>query len=365
MSRTRIAFTVINDLTSDQRMERICTTLSSAGYEVTLVGRGLPHSLPLLEKPYRQVRLNCSHHTGKLFYAEYTWQLWNWWKNNPQDIYGSVDADTLAPAVYWGNKRNKPIVWDAHEYFSEVPEVQHRPLIKAFWQFIEKKYIPSVTVAYTVGPALADLFTELYKIPFGVIRNMPFRKIENNNSVNTESPFILYQGALNQGRGLESLIEALPELPCNVKIAGEGDISAQLKAQVINSGVADRIEFLGFVSPQKLKEITPQAFLGYNLLENIGLSYYYSLSNKFFDYAQAGVPSLNNNFPEYAKLIQEFPAGLLLESIQPEKIIKLINELWNSPQQYAVLKSACHSAAEVWNWENESQKLLALLAPLG
>jgi len=364
MPRTRIAFTVINDLRSDQRMDRICTTLSQAGYEVTLVGRLLPHSLPLLEKPYRQVRITCANHTGKLFYAEYTLRLWNWWKNNPQDIYGSVDADTLAPAVYWGNKRNKPVVWDAHEYFSEVPEVQNRPLIKAFWQFIEKKYIPSVTVAYTVGPALADLFTELYQIPFGVIRNMPFRKMDINIPLNTEPPFILYQGALNKGRGLESLIEALPHLPCKVKIAGEGDISAQLKAQVINSGWSDYIDFLGFLSPEKLKEITPHAFLGYNLLENIGLSYYYSLSNKFFDYAQAGVPSLNNNFPEYARLIQEYPTGVLLDSIQPKNIIEKINELWNSPEKYAALKSACNSAAEIWNWEKESQKLLELLAPL-
>jgi len=35
----KIASLVTNDLHQDQRMNRICTALADAGYEVTLIGR--------------------------------------------------------------------------------------------------------------------------------------------------------------------------------------------------------------------------------------------------------------------------------------------------------------------------------------
>ncbi|MCC6724648.1 MAG: glycosyltransferase, partial [Saprospiraceae bacterium] len=47
----RIICTVSNDLSYDQRMIRICSTLANAGYEVTLLGRKLPDSIPLEPKP--------------------------------------------------------------------------------------------------------------------------------------------------------------------------------------------------------------------------------------------------------------------------------------------------------------------------
>ncbi len=70
-----ILFTVTNDLSYDQRMHRICGTLAAHGYSVTLIGRSLPHSIPLENKPFIQYRLHCRFHKGFLFYAEYNLRL--------------------------------------------------------------------------------------------------------------------------------------------------------------------------------------------------------------------------------------------------------------------------------------------------
>ncbi len=43
----KIVFTVTNDLTYDQRMHRICSSLARAGYTVQLIGRE-----KLLHTPY-------------------------------------------------------------------------------------------------------------------------------------------------------------------------------------------------------------------------------------------------------------------------------------------------------------------------
>jgi len=75
-----IIFTVTNDLTYDQRMERICSTMANAGYKVTLVGRTMPGSVALDKRSYGQVRLNCRYHKGKLFYWNTTGACTNSYK---------------------------------------------------------------------------------------------------------------------------------------------------------------------------------------------------------------------------------------------------------------------------------------------
>ena len=67
--------------------------------------------------------------------------------------------------------------------------------------------------------------------------------------------YLLYAGRLSPEKGLENFIKAsvtIPELP--VKIAGKGPELPTLEKIVKDSGVA-HIEFLGFVPPERLKEI--------------------------------------------------------------------------------------------------------------
>ena len=75
MALTTIYFTVTNDLTYDQRMNRICTSLAAHGYNVVLVGRRRKQSQPLRKEKYQQKRLRCWFQKGKVFYAEYNFRL--------------------------------------------------------------------------------------------------------------------------------------------------------------------------------------------------------------------------------------------------------------------------------------------------
>lgn len=350
-----IVFTVINDLRSDQRMDKICTSLSSLGYTVTLIGRKLPDSPKLSNKPYQQIRLNCWFQKGKLFYLEYNLRLLFRHYRHRYDIYSAVDMDTLWAACKGAQKWKSKCVLDAHEYFSEVPEVIERPLVRKFWQYWEKKWIPHTHLAYTVNQSLADIFTIAYKKSFQVIRNVPRSK--ELNTIPAKEKFILYQGALNKGRGLEGLIEAMPDIPCQLKIAGEGVLLSQLKQMVSDRHLDHKVEFLGFVPPSELSILTQTAYIGYNVSENIGLSYYYSLNNKFFDYIQAGLPALTNDFPEYKRHLEQFETGILIVAPTKEFLIPAFKRLLDDEGYYHALKSNCLKAAQVWNWENEEKIL--------
>jgi len=337
-------------------MQRICATLTEHGYDVTLVGRKLKSS----GEPsftFKTKRLNCWFNKGKAFYVELNLRLFFYLLVTKFDAACAVDLDTALPVWASTMLKAKVFAFDAHEYFQEVPEVINRKRVKHFWERVAKFIIPKTDFRYTVSSGLASQFRALYGVAFSVVRNLP--KYEKHNSKANNSLFILYQGALNKGRGLEALIKAAPYLPISVKIAGEGDLSAELRALANKLNLNDKVEFLGYLKPAELRSLTPTAFLGYNLLENSGLSYYYSLANKFFDYTMAGVPGLVPPFPEYELLNEKYAIGITTD-LNENEIISTVKDLVADKERYQRLVDNALEAAKDLNWENEQKVLLDL-----
>ncbi len=367
--RPRLLLTATTDLTYDQRMARTSAALAAAGYDVVLVGRTRPGSRSLTAGlPYAQHRLRCRFHHGKLFYLEFTCRLAWWLLRQPAPTaYGAVDLDTVLPVWLAARLKRRPWVYDAHELFTEVPEVVARPAVQRVWRWIEAFAVPRATRAYTVGPALADVFRARYGRPFGVVRNVPaasgfgfrvsgFEGLQATSEART-SKLVLYQGALNVGRGLEQLLEALPlvDPAARLIICVEGDRSGALRARVAaDPALAGRVEFRGYVAPEELRALTRTACVGTMLLENCGLSYYYSLANKFFDYVQAGVPQVCIDFPEYRALNAEHEVATLVPDLAPAGLAAALNRLLSDEAYHARLAANCVRAAQVWNWERES-----------
>ena len=92
---------------------------------------------------------------------------------------------------------------------------------------------------------------------------------------------LLYQGAVNIGRGIREMIDVLQILSdCRLVVAGDGDVLEQMKQYAAARPWHDRVEFLGRVQPDRLRALTAQASLGLCLLEDLGLNYRYSLPNQ-------------------------------------------------------------------------------------
>ena len=351
-----IVCTVTNDLSHDQRMRRICSTLQADGHAVTLVGRTLPNSGPLPEQPFRQYRIACKNQVGKRFYAEYNYRLANTLRTWQLDVVCAVDLDTLLAGYYLTRWTGRALVYDAHEWFSETPEVYRRPAIRNAWRQLGRWLVPRTDARYTVGPMLANRLEEDYGKPFGVVRNAPERSYLPF-SENTEG-VILYQGMLNPGRGLEAAIGALPSLPfATLWIVGDGPERAVLEALARRLQVIDRVWFAGFRPPVELPALTRQAWLGMNLLEAGSPSYYYSLANKSLDYVQAGLPSCQMDFPEYAALHRQYDCFELIPQLTDGAVAAHVSALWHDPARYGQLRDNCRRAAEILCWERESDEV--------
>jgi glycosyltransferase involved in cell wall biosynthesis len=358
-----IIIAVTNDIHYDQRMQRIAGSLSNH-YTTTLVGRTKfkgqrPPSLSNVSTHL----LPCRFTKGKWFYLEYQLRLMLYLFRSQFDAIYCVDLDTLWGGFPMAYLRRKKRIFDAHEYFTEVPEVIHRPFIRYAWMVTARIWIPKSHLCFTVNQSLADIFVKKYEVLFTAIHNMPIFK-EGNVPDKKPEKIILYQGVLNMGRGLEEIISTMPLLPdYQLWIAGEGDLSKTLRELAHTLNVSRQVHFLGYLKPIELDRITPLCSIGINLLYGTSLNYYYSLANKFFDYVQAGIPQITMDFPVYQKFNTQFQVALLIEDLQKDTLCAAIKALENE-QLYHQLKDNCFKASKTWVWQSESQQLLLSVAKI-
>ncbi len=352
----RIIFTVTNDLTYDQRMIRICGTLAENGYDVLLVGRHENRSVPLTQQPFRQKRLHCIFGHGKLFYAEYNLRLLFFLLFKQVDCICAIDLDTILACYFASVIKRIPRVYDAHELFCEMKEVVTRPRVYRFWKRVERFAVPRFKFAYTVNGFIAAEFRKMYGYDFDVIQNLPRLK-EPVRSGNRER-YVIYQGAVNEGRSFETLIPAFRDIDLPFIIAGEGNFFEQCRRLVRDAGIESKVSFVGKLAPADLYSYTANAWLGVTLFENTGLSNYYSLANRFFDYIQAGVPQICVDYPAYREINKKYEVAVLLTDLSSGSISAAINALARDAGGYGRLQQNCARARVELNWEHEVPKLL-------
>lgn len=345
----------------DQRLQRISTSLANANFDVLLIGRELKKSPKLKDTKFSQKRFNCFFNKGILFYLEFNIRIALFLFFNKTNIVVANDLDTVL-GVYFGTKFLKvEKIFDAHEYFVEVPELKGREFKKNLWKKIEKRYIPLFHKHYTVNNSLANIFKENLNIEFEVIRNVP-NELKLKTKYKKREKYILYQGALNKGRGLKEMIIAMQNINLKLKIAGAGDIETDLKKLVKKLNIENKVEFLGKLEPSELQKVTQTAFIGLNLLENISLNYYYSLANKFFDYIQAEIPQVCMNFPEYKTLNKENEVAVLVKNLEKQSLVNAIKTI-EDETFYKKLQMNCKKAKKIYNWQNEENVLLKIYMP--
>lgn len=353
----RIIISVSSDLATDQRVQKVAKSCFDNGYDVLLVGRKLKNSSSV-EFPYSLRRFKLCFNHSFLFYAELNIRLFFYLLFVKSDLLLANDTDTL-PANYFASRiRGKKLIFDAHELFPEVPELISRKFVKKFWRKIEDLLFPKLKNTYTVSESIAKYYNNKYRISMQVIRNVPYLQTNVFEKSGSSYRTIIYQGALNKGRCLEYVIPAMKKVDnAKLVIAGDGDIRDKLEKLTEELYLNDKVTFLGKMLPDDFKNLTPNADIGLCLLEKMGLSYYYSLPNRIFDYLNAGVPVLASDFPEIRNFVEKNRTGLLIDSISPDIIADRLNEMLENPMD----TTHFNDVARENSWENEEKKLLEII----
>jgi len=352
-----IIFCVTNDLNYDQRMIRICHSMSQAGYDVTLTGRKKRNSPPSETMPFKQKRISCFFESGKLFYLEFNIRLFFFLLSRKTDAICAIDLDTILPCLWASQLKKTQRIYDAHELFCEMKEISSRPGIYKVWKSIEKYALPKFKHNYTVNHVIADELKKLYNNDYEVIRSIAVYNPEKFQY--QKEKFILYQGAVNHGRSFETLIPAMKQVNGKLVICGDGNFMKQAKELCRYHKLEDKIIFTGMLTPSALQEYTGKAYIGITLFEKGARSNYYSLANRFFDYIHAGTPQICVNYPLYEELNKKYDIGVLINDLKPESIAEVLGRLLEDETTWKRLHENCKKAAMELCWQNEEKILIA------
>ena len=366
----KIAFvSVINDLVTDNRVNKTCMALIECGYDVTLVGRKLSNSLPIPNWTFKTIRLKMIFKKGPLFYFFFNLRLFFVGLINKTDLFYANDLDTLAPMFLLSKLKKKPLIYDSHELFCEVPELKASRIKKSIWQKLEGYIIPKLQTCITVNVSIAKIYEAKYNVPFYIIRNISdfdqsfIPKSRVQLSLPEDKKIILLQGAgINVDRGAEELIDAMEFVQNAVLyIIGSGDVWENLKQKVsFNKSIQNKVVLINKLPKSELINYTFNADLGLSIDKNTNLNYLYSLPNKIFDYIQAEIPILASRLPEIENIILQYKIGDFIDDHNPKTIANKLNEMLYS-QQLSSFKKYLAIAKKEITWKSEKEKLLTII----
>ncbi|MBI5010021.1 MAG: glycosyltransferase family 4 protein, partial [Bacteroidia bacterium] len=334
----------------------------------TLIGRRRGACCENDHVPFRTKRFRMIFNSGYLFYKFFNIRLFFYLLFHRFDVLVANDLDTLLPNYLISKLRRLPLVYDSHEYFTGVPELNGRPFVKWVWTSIEKFVFPDLKHVITVSDSIAGLYNELYGIMPVVIRNIspssqsviPYRK-EDLDIRDGNLLLILQGGGINIDRGAEELIDAVRMTEkVSLIIAGSGDVIPELKTRVMNYGLSDRIKFYSVRPWNELMRLTKSADAGICFEKDTSINYRFCLPNKLFDYISAGIPVICGNLPEISKIVSSGDCGIIIPEISRQEISRAIIKLRDNPELLDSYKKNSVKASIYLNWENEKSNVALL-----
>ncbi len=280
------------------------------------------------------------------------------------DVYHSHDLNTL-----WVGHRCKQavpgsvLVYDSHELATERNRMGFWWRIWATWN--ERRWLPSADALIVASPSWIDILRRKHgSVPSvcATVLNVPERRpvrpvdLRSMLGLPDSAKIVLYQGSIQENRGIEPAIEAVAMLSdAHLVVVGYGHHRPRLEAMVERAGLDHKVSFIGPIPHHELLDYTAGADVGLCNIVNSSLSYYTSLPNKLFEYFMAGIPVIGSDSPEIGRVIRETGAGEVCPPDDPRQIADAIRRILENPEPY---RKAAREAAEVYNWTVERDRLL-------
>jgi glycosyltransferase involved in cell wall biosynthesis len=365
----KIIVSVISDVVTDQRVQKICNTFIKIGYDVLLIGRKGSNSALLMEFPYKVILLQSPFRRGPLMYLFFNIQLFFFLLFRSADVYWANDLDTLLPNFINAAIKNKKLVYDSHEYFTQSV---YKRSSRRVWEFLEKMLFPKLKNIITVNNSIKSAYEEKYNVTVTAVRNVPHKINGIFNDENlifaSGNKILLMQGmGINEHRGAEEAVLTMQFLPddFNLYFIGSGTVLEKLKEMVQALNLSSKVTFIDPMSYDQMMQVTRRCFLGL-IFEKIDYSdqHLFALPNKLFDYIQAGVPVLSSKAVEIEFIIKKYQVGDFISDFDPHHIAEKIISIEKDVVRYNLWKEHTALAATELNWGNEEKILINFMQHL-
>jgi glycosyltransferase involved in cell wall biosynthesis len=422
MKQKKVCMFVWNHFTNDARVLRECTALSESGFSVDLVCihdpsdknmrsyeernehfrvhrvKRYPSTLIFMKKMLSFMKANkwpAIFPLGLLGYGLYShpiittllllilfglFKFSSWWVkanifmgmvlkgySKDYDIYHSNDLNTLLQGYVCAKLRfkKKKLIYDSHEVQTSRTGY-NSPIYGKIEGFLIKKIDSMIVENHT----RAKYNEKIYGFYPNVVHNYPF--VQNKETgqkvplhemlgLPNDEKILLYQGGIQTGRGLEKLVEAAPLFSEGTLVfIGDGRIKPELERMVKERNLGDKVKFIPKVPLADLPKYTQNAYLGFQVLNNVCFNHYSASSNKLFEYMMSGVPVVACSFPEIKRVVEGERVGLCVDSHKHLEIADAVNQLLSDVNMRNEFSRNCQFAKNKYNWDEEKQRFIPI-----
>ncbi len=179
-------------------------------------------------------------------------------------------------------------------------------------------------------------------------------------------PVIMYLGNLDPGRGVDTLIGAMPAVVrmaphAHLVIIGTGILFDFLRSQAVRLEVQRAVTFLGRVPHASVHSHLSHADICVIPHDSTD-SNNTTISNKLFDYMAAGKAVVVSDCPPTARVVRSVRCGLVFPSRDSFALAERIRELLNPSTRDVMGQQGRDAVRNEYNWERDSRVLVQVLS---
>ncbi|MFZ2489570.1 MAG: glycosyltransferase family 4 protein [Anaerolineae bacterium] len=385
-SPTPIVMLLSNAFRPDPRVLKEAGTLARDGYALTVIAWDREGRYPAVEQvdagkgaafTVRRVQTVRSSYGAGLAQALRLPRFWlAAWRQLNQlrpAVVHCHDFDTLPPGWLWAKLHRRVVIYDAHEYYTELqrPRLGGSRIGKLLLRLIgaaEQTLSRTSSAVVTVDERIARRYRNHRVVVIGHYPPPDFASppVAGHSAATT----LVYAGRFSTDRGLLVIAAALQRLAeqglhPRVRLLGAWTDPAEQQAfAVATRGLEGQIEHAGWVPFEQIAAQLQQCDIALAVLQPIP-RYVAALPVKLFEYMACGLPVVISDFPANREVVATADCGLLVDPANVDAVSEALARLLADPAEAHRLGENGRRAFETrYNWQALEPRLLSLYAQI-
>ncbi len=359
----KVLMLLSNPYLPDARVYREAQSLINRGHEVSIIAWDRREDFPEKEtmEGVRVIRTGPKFR-GKRHFISDIRKFWNnaydLSKKLDFEIIHAHDFDTLPLGVKIKKRTGAPLLFDAHETYSEMIRIDVPNFIAHMVQHLENRYLKWVDRMIVVNEHQRSFYSKRFPVDrIDVVMNAkPALKDEKKaKDLRKEMGIgdeiaLIYIGALERERFVREMADMAGSLEgVRFIIGGYGAEEDYIRKRVGKKG----LRYLGFVHPEEVVLYSAAADLIVSMYREVQTD---RIATKFFDAVAAGRGMIvADNGELTAKLVKKYGGGVVCD-YSKESFSKAIKSL--KREDVERMGKAMRSLRSEYSWEAMEKRLL-------
>lgn len=370
-SKPLIRFLILGDPRYDRRVQNFIRYFRSKGWSVELIYGAPTSTEAYLAEGVTTKYIPLRNTSGPRRFFEYHRALLDLLQRSSRaNILFACDLYSLRAASQIKKSQSEGLlIYDAREIYTELPTVEKKPFVKAFWKWWEKSGLVNTDLVVTTAPLDANALLNVHSfLPRSiVVKNMPYSSeshsmvtsLRTHFTISDTKKIIVYVGGLQSDRGLEKTFSAISKIKENAVLVliGDGVLKSSLQQLVSKNGLSDSVFFYGSVNADDVLGLLYSADVGISLIERMSGSYALALPSKVFEYLHSGLVVVSSPLKQVKAAMMNRDYVLYADEHHEVEIITQLQKALLLCEDISLREKIIADAKESFVFERDAEEL--------